>query len=96
MIDDADDLDLSGVDLTDNEDVDLKDLSQEEEAMKVLIRIARQEGLGEEYDDLIRDVYRQAVAAHDSGQGDSDAQTAGRTIYENLLAEATPKTGGSA
>ena len=80
-------LDISGVDLTDDADTELKELSQEEEAMKVLTRVARERGLAEEDDELIRQIYQDAVAAHDNDKSDADAPTAGRKLYEQISAQ---------
>lgn len=79
-------LDISGIDLTDEADAELKELSLEEEAMKVLTKIAREHGLTEE-DDLIRQIYQEAVAAHDNDKNDTDAPTSGRKLYEQISDE---------
>jgi hypothetical protein len=83
-------LDISGVDLKDDADTELKELSQEEEAMKVLTRIAREHGLSSE-DDLIRQIYQEAVAARDNDQSDADAPTVGRRLYEQIAAQISGK-----
>jgi len=86
-------LDISGVDLVDDADTELKELSQEEEAMKVLTRIAREYGLPEEDDELIRQIYQEAFAAHDNDQSDTDAPTAGRKLYERILSQLSGREG---
>lgn len=85
--DDNEPLDLDSVDLGDEPEEELKELSQEEEAMKVLTRIAREHGLTAEDDDLIRQIYTDAVSAHDNDQTDADVPTAGRKLYERISKE---------
>ena len=80
-------LDISDVDFTDDIDTELKELSQEEEAMKVLTRIAREYGLPEEDDKLILQIYKEAFDAHDNDKSDADTQTAGRKLYEQISNE---------
>lgn len=80
-------LDISEIDLTDEADTELKKLSLEEEAMKVLTRVAREHGLSEEDDDLILQIYQEAVAAHDNDKNDTDAPTAGRKLFEQISSE---------
>ena len=87
------DFDLEGIDLTDESDAELKKLSPEDEAMKVLTRLARENGLTEEDDELIRQIYQEAVAAHDNDQNDSDAATMGRKLYEKISSDILGKEG---
>ena len=79
-----DPLNLDTVDLNDDSGEELKELSQEEEAMKVLSRIADACGLGQD-EDLIRFIYTEAVQAHDNDS--VDVATTGRKIYEKISSE---------
>lgn len=77
-------LNLETIDLDEESSEELKELSQEEEAIKVLSRISNGCGLGDE-EDLIRFIYTQAVSAHESES--LDVATMGRTIHEMIRSE---------
>lgn len=79
-----DSLNLEAIDLDKDSGEELKELSQEEEAMKVLSRLSNAQGLGGE-EDLIRFIYTEAVLAHENES--VDVATIGRKIHEMISSE---------
>lgn len=64
---------------------ELDDLDLEEEAMKVLMELAPEYGL-ENDKELIRDIYRAAVAQHAESDQSSISRATGEGWYETITA----------